>query len=143
TATCIELDVVAVDVAQQSPIVFSHHDTPDCGVVQAVIASAALPFAFKIPAFHAPNFERPHLVCDGGVWSNFPRFVFTDTSFRKLRRGGEDVSVPVVGFVLDESDRSRQEADWRNLKWEPRREKLEKQPGKLWDRLAFSPLPYP
>jgi predicted acylesterase/phospholipase RssA len=142
-ATHIELNVVAVDVAQQSPIVFSHHDTPECGVVQAVIASAALPGAFKIPAFHAPSFERPHLVCDGGVWSNFPRFVFTDASFRKLRRGDEAVSVPVVGFVLDESDKPRDEADWGNLKWEPKRETLEKQPGKLWDRLAFSPLPYP
>lgn len=94
--TGIELHVVTVDLLTRRPMVFNYRKTPDEQVVPAVVASAAIPFVFD------SYLSRASLLVDGGVSTNFPRFVFNDPSFR-LEAGLDPVTAPVVGFLLDDS----------------------------------------
>jgi predicted acylesterase/phospholipase RssA len=104
-ATGIELYVVSVDVALRQPMVFSAMTTPELPVVPAVIASSAIPLAFR-PGRLKRSFEdgkvRVHRLMDGGVWANYPAFVFKDPSFRAHH---ELPAVPpesiTIGFTLD------------------------------------------
>jgi hypothetical protein len=41
-------------------------------------------------------------IVDGGVWTNFPKFVFDDAQFRRYHGLGEQPDLTVVGFLLDE-----------------------------------------
>lgn len=129
-ATGIELNIVAANVSQQSQIVFNHVLTPQIDVACAVLASCSIPGAFPpghliratpnhdapagfVQAFIDENIgkhpkvrttDQPGLlretIVDGGVWANYPLFVFQDTSFRTWA-GLEPVTEPVVGFTLD------------------------------------------
>jgi predicted acylesterase/phospholipase RssA len=116
-ATGIELNVVAADLSLRRQIIFSHHQTPRCSVADAVAASSAIPFAFPsrllaIPVIRAKEEDKQektfvhHTIVDGGVWSNFPMFVFEDSCFRELY--GRDPRVigsdDVIGFLLDEGE---------------------------------------
>jgi hypothetical protein len=116
-ATGIELNVVAADLSLRRQIIFSHHQTPRCSVADAVAASSAIPFAFPsrllaVPVTRAEeegekeNTFVHHTIVDGGVWSNFPMFVFEDSCFRELY--GRDPYVigsdDVIGFLLDEGE---------------------------------------
>jgi predicted acylesterase/phospholipase RssA len=106
--TGVELNVIAVDLVRQRPVVFNHALTPHCQVADAVLASAAIPLAFESRSLLVPG-PTPDatptfgMIVDGGVISNFPLWVFTDRSFREWA-GLEQVpaSIPVVGFLLDE-----------------------------------------
>lgn len=104
-ATGIELNVVAADLTRGCQIVFSVWDTPSAQVSATVLASSAIPFAFpsqSLAVVYGTD-EYSHAVVDGGVWSNFPAFVFADSSFRLAQ--GRSAIVPedyVVGFLLDE-----------------------------------------
>ncbi len=100
--TEIELDVVAVDLNRQRLVVFNHELTPNCAVVDAVVASAAIPMAFEWMSLEVPGSPRG-IIVDGGVMSNFPRFVFTDASFRGWAEL-PPMTLPVIGFLLDEGD---------------------------------------
>ncbi len=99
--TKIELYVVAVDVASRQPIVFSAHTTPQLSVSRAVMASSAIPFAFRPGRLKFTNGEV-HRLMDGGMWANYPAFVFKDASFRVVH---ELPTLPVtsttVGFTLE------------------------------------------
>lgn len=104
-ATGIELNVVAADLSRGRQIVFSVWDTPGVQVADAVLASSSIPFVF------APRHLRVgtgggayvHTLVDGGVWSNFPMFVFTDASFRRASGRPELVAEDyIVGYLLDE-----------------------------------------
>lgn len=103
----IELNVVAVDVADRQPRVFSVHTTPTVSVTQAVLASSAIPMAFRparLEVQNSPTTTEVHRLMDGGVWANYPAFVFKDTSFRsfhELPALPEDSTT--VGFTLDSS----------------------------------------
>jgi Patatin-like phospholipase len=98
---------VAANVSLQRQMVFSHHETPHCQVSDAVMASCSLPFAFRNSDLVATNDQDHnkyvHTVVDGGVWSNFPIWIFTDAAFHDW---AERTDVPdvdgVVGFVLRE-----------------------------------------
>ena len=83
-ATGIELNVVAADVTRGCQLVFSVWDTPGAQAADAVLASSSIPFAFpsRSLAVSYGDATYSHTVVDGGVWSNFPMFVFTDPSFR-------------------------------------------------------------
>ncbi len=100
--TDIELDVVAVDLKRQHPVVFNYHLTPGIEVTSAVVASAAIPLAFE---WMPLRLRKPPLgiIVDGGVMSNYPAFVFKDPSFRRWAGlPAHPPHVPVVGFLLDE-----------------------------------------
>lgn len=106
-ATGIELNVVAANISLQRQMVFSHHETPSCQVSDAVMASASLPFAFRNSDLVAMNDDDGkqyiHTLVDGGVWSNFPIWIFTDDAFADWSERTEVPSVDgVVGFVLRE-----------------------------------------
>src|SRR5262245_51668692 len=116
-ATGIELNVVAADLSLRRQIIFSHHETPSCSVADAVTASSAIPFAFRsrllaIPVIRAKEEEKQkktfvhHTIVDGGVWSNFPMFIFEDSCFRELYKRDPHVvgSEEVIGFLLDEGE---------------------------------------
>ncbi|MCX6521492.1 MAG: patatin-like phospholipase family protein [Actinobacteria bacterium] len=117
----IELYVVAMDLANGLPIVFSRRSTPSVDVAGAVAASCAIPGAFPAGRgvwYDAEVGATVHQLVDGGVWANYPGFVFKDRSFRLWLRaaseardrwsGTEDrawdveCDRPVVGFVIGE-----------------------------------------
>ena len=95
-ATGIELNVVATDVSMGRQVVFDSLWTPQAAVSHAVMASAAIPGAFS----PEPLFVKvrksvdggddggiySHLIVDGGVWSNFPMFVFEDHGYSEWRK---------------------------------------------------------
>ena len=120
--TGVDLYVVAADISRQRPMVFHHRYTPRCQVADAIMASSSIPFVFdggmltsdgsKLVPDTAPRrtIDRRafRTVVDGGVWTNFPMFVFKDSAFQEymsrltdeapvLQRGG-----PVIGFMLHE-----------------------------------------
>jgi hypothetical protein len=103
-ATLIELEVVAVDLMRKCHCVFNYKTSPACAVADAVTASASIPFVFP-PArglrHSTPEYAYP--IVDGGVWTNFPTFVFDDKAFRTFHQLPEiDADVRIIGFLLDE-----------------------------------------
>jgi predicted acylesterase/phospholipase RssA len=108
-ATGIELNVVAADVTRSRQIVFNVWDTPRVQVTEAVLASSAIPLAFAPGHLEVPDGDRgtfTHTIVDGGVWANFPTFVFGDRSYRAYSKRPTDVAQDyVVGYLLaEESD---------------------------------------
>lgn len=106
-ATEIELNVVCADLSRGRQLVFSPWDTPGVPVADAVLASSSIPFAFapRYFAVHDGGGEWTHTLADGGVWANFPTFVFADRSFRIASGRNEQVAADyVVGYLLDEAD---------------------------------------
>lgn len=106
-ATGIELNVIATSLSLKDLAIFSHLDTPECSVADAVAASSSIPFAFEDSILEVEvDGERWHqTIVDGGVWANFPWFVYTDPHFRKLYERKPEVLPPesIIGFILDES----------------------------------------
>lgn len=97
------LYVVTTDLAERQPLVFSPITTPDAAVADAVLASCAIPVAF--PAQRMRIEDDVHRLADGGVWANYPHFVFTDEDFRDYHGlRNEEPPLRTVGFVLDEVD---------------------------------------
>ena len=108
-ATHIELNIIAADLSLRRQVVFSHLDTPNCAVADAVVASSAIPFAFRSRLLQVAQTDNGNAVChhtivDGGVWSNFPMFVFEDRAFRKhYHRVPESIEPnQILGFILAE-----------------------------------------
>jgi predicted acylesterase/phospholipase RssA len=99
--TGISLYVVTTDLATGQPLVFSPSLTPDASVADAVVASSAIPVAF--PAMRVRIGDEVHRLADGGVWANYPSFVFLDDDFRTCHGlPAVEASRPTVGFVLEE-----------------------------------------
>ena len=102
-ATGIELTVVAVDLIQRKHRIFCHTWTPHIQVADAVVASSSIPFALpaqRLAMEDDRSYGNP--VVDGGVWTNFPTFVFHDEQFRAHHGLPGIGNHPVVGFLLDE-----------------------------------------
>ena len=104
-ATGIELYVVAVDVALRQPMVFSAATTPDVPVAPAVVASSAIPLCIRPGRLQrrlADGETEVHRLMDGGVWANYPSFVFKDASFREHHQLPRSPAASVtIGFTLD------------------------------------------
>jgi predicted acylesterase/phospholipase RssA len=106
-ATDIELNIVAADLSLRCHAIFSHIDTPNCAVADAVVASSSIPFAFPSRLLQVPEGTTHEHVChhtivDGGVWANFPMFIFEDSAFRKFykREPVELGTEQILGFLL-------------------------------------------
>jgi predicted acylesterase/phospholipase RssA/tetratricopeptide (TPR) repeat protein len=118
--TGIELNVAAVDLSLKRQIVFSAWDTPDCEVAHAVLASASIPFVFAPAEFTTDdpggdnrNARFAHTVVDGGVWANFPMYIFTDRTFREVSGRAQDLGDEfVVGFVFEEETKDPEPSLW-------------------------------
>ncbi len=98
-ATGIELYVLAMDLANSHPMVFSRRTTPDVDVAGAVAASSAIPGAFPAGrgVFMSPaNGATVHALVDGGTWANYPSFVFQDRSFRTWLRATSEARTPTT-----------------------------------------------
>lgn len=109
-ATGIELIIVAADVSRGRQVVFSAFDSPGTQVAEAVLASSSIPFAFSPRELLVPRpaGARTHTVVDGGVWQNFPMFVYRDRSFRRWSGRPESIAEKqVVGYLLDENPEER------------------------------------
>jgi len=120
----IDLFIVAVDAVQRREAVFNHRLTPTIAVADAAVASAAIPVYF--PAGHLELDNEKAILFDGGVWSNFPTWVYKNESFRLAHPQLEHVGTrqeatradPVfLGFLLDEdpAHRKPKPALWRRL----------------------------
>ena len=106
-ATGIDLYVVGANASLQEQIVFHHETTPGCQVLDAVIASCAIPGAFRPGHLAVPAASGDlllHTVVDGGVWANFPIYVLTDQQFRDHVGLKAQAPKPVLGFILDEPE---------------------------------------
>ena len=105
-ATRIELNVVSTDLSLNAQIVFSYIDTPECAVADAVVASSSIPFAFASRLLQIEDGEElfHDTIVDGGVWSNFPMYIFEDKTFREFygRTPVELEPARILGFVLQE-----------------------------------------
>lgn len=123
-ATGIELYVVAADISRREPMVFHHRYTPQCQVADAVLASASIPFMFEGGLLTSEAFRLPRqpdappqsdrrvfrTIVDGGAWTNFPMFIFTDDTFNAYMESvlecphepGAKPDGPIVGFMLHE-----------------------------------------
>jgi predicted acylesterase/phospholipase RssA len=73
------LKVVASNLSDGNPVVFSAADTPTAHVLDAVVASAAFPFVFRPARLQLDGVTDDHLV-DGGLASNSPAFLFREES---------------------------------------------------------------
>ena len=95
------LYVVALDMATGQPVVFSPDITPHASVVDAVLASSAIPVAFPAQRLDVDGTVRR--LADGGVWANYPAFVFRDPDFRAEHPEIDDGADarPTLGFLLD------------------------------------------
>lgn len=117
-ATGIELNVVAANISLRRQQVFSYLDTPDCQVAEAVLASSSIPFAFESAQLAVPHDGSNqqtwhHTIVDGGVWANFPMFVFEDPVFRTANRRPERPAQDVViGFILKDDEADEDEPDF-------------------------------
>jgi len=115
-ATQIELNVVAADISMKRQLVLSHWSAGECLVADAVVASCSIPFAFPscilaVPEPQAGSQVFHHTVVDGGVWANFPIFIFEDAEFRKFDKRPVEVDhTKVIGFLLKETHDGSDEA---------------------------------
>ncbi len=108
--TGLELNIVATCLSLKTLVIFSHNDTPMCSVADAVVASASIPFAFEDSVLEVtyPNETTRkqevwhNTIVDGGVWSNFPFFIYDDQNFRTYYEREEITSDSIIGFILDE-----------------------------------------
>jgi predicted acylesterase/phospholipase RssA len=107
-ATGIELYIVSVDVALRQPVIFSAFTTPVMAVAQAAIASSAIPLAFRPGRleYQRANGELVvHRLMDGGVWANYPAFIFKDPSFRSYEELPElPADTVTIGFTLQHAE---------------------------------------
>lgn len=107
-ASDIELFIVATNLSLKRQIVFSHLATPACGVAEAAVASSSTPLVFESRLLRIPGRDgrvRHHTIVDGGLWENFPMFVFADASFRRVH-GAQPAEIDptdIIGFILDDS----------------------------------------
>lgn len=163
--TKIELNIVAADLSLKRQIIFSHNETPNCVVADAVIASSSIPFAFPSRLLQVPeesNGEKliyHHTIVDGGVWSNFPMFIFEDSAFRRFYNRQPEKIDPerILGFLLKEEDEqilSRAEEDKKEVEfveavpvrareWSQDRHTVGIDSSSLWSRVgawALSPF---
>ncbi len=105
-ATKIDLYIIATDLSLKRQMIFNHVETPNCSVADAVVASSSIPFAFPSHLLKVTKKEDEfyhHTMVDGGVWSNFPTFIFDDPAFRKHYGRERLDEAQVLGFLLDEA----------------------------------------
>ena len=67
---------------------FNHRLTPDVSVVEAVLASCAIPGAFPSGRLAVGGTPEPTVqrLVDGGTWANYPTFVFPRRLLRLMGR---------------------------------------------------------
>ncbi len=91
----IPLAILAADIDRGSVVVYSSYKNPEVSVMDAVRQSMSIPFVFE------PQGSKRQLV-DGGVFSNFPIWLFTkagDTYWDPTVVSDQRVK---IGFTLDE-----------------------------------------
>lgn len=92
----IPLAVIASDLETGSMVTYSALTQPDMEVAEAVRRSMSVPYVFQ------PRGPRRNLV-DGGLCSNFPLWLFSDSGRGLMPAvGGDDARVK-IGFQLDDS----------------------------------------
>lgn len=140
-ASGIGCHVVALDLATGNPVVFSGALTPSALVVEAVLASSAIPGALNagraaIQGTQPGDPIRVHHLIDGGAWANYPTFVFREPGFRawayqRIEDSGkgesseavhnlesDTTSAPLLGFVLDSPpERPMDVVELRGRRW--------------------------
>lgn len=91
-AGCLPLKIVASDITNRRPAIFSREDNEyGASVIDAIRASTSYPFAFE------PVFLNGRRLVDGGLSSNLPVFLFAE-EYRHTR-------IPAIAFDLVASPR--------------------------------------
>jgi predicted acylesterase/phospholipase RssA len=105
-ATGIRLTIVVLDTATGHPLPFCPQWSPELSVSTAAVASCSVPVVFPSrflevdPLTPGPEWRR---LADGGVFANFPSFVYEDPAFRRYYRlGPMPESSKTIGFVFSD-----------------------------------------
>ncbi len=105
-----DLSVVATDTTDRRLLVFNHRTTPDLPVVWAVRMSMSIPFYWQEVRWdgqwgkYLGRDMTGRTIVDGGVVSNFPLFLLTDSSDDEVVRlmgAQQGAGNPAIGFYLD------------------------------------------
>lgn len=86
-----DLKVISTDLETGRTVVFSHRDTPDSCVFQAIAASSTFPFLYE-----PSNIDDNYLV-DGGLSCNLPTHLFNTSEYKNL---------PIFAFDLYKNEPS-------------------------------------
>lgn len=70
------LFIVATNLSRHRAEVFSHKDTPDVAVADAVRMSMSIPIFFEALRFDGEKFGDGDYYVDGGLFDNFPMHIF-------------------------------------------------------------------
>lgn len=106
-ATGIRLTVVVLDTSSGRPLPFSEQWSPDMPVATAVCASSSIPVVFEPLTLEVnpSRGDRWRRLADGGIFANFPSFVYIDLDYRRFFGLGEiSAELRIVGFVLGEPE---------------------------------------
>lgn len=168
-ATGIELNVIAADLSLRRQMILNHKLTPECVVADAVVSSCSIPFAFpsrllqvaegkEIVNGEEKKIFSHHTIVDGGVWSNFPMFIYEDKAFRKFYGlNPEEIdSRHILGFLLKEADEetplkdkdvefveNNRKMEINAKEWLDKKKKNGLKPPSLWTRIfAWLLLPF-
>jgi NTE family protein len=102
-----ELYVIASDLSRRRSQVFSHRTSPDLPVARAVRASMSIPLFFEATWIDGGRFGdqggRQSLFVDGGIFANFPIWVFDRPPFVEV----EQVNRATLGLFLANLDAPR------------------------------------
>lgn len=134
----IELNVVAMDLARNEPIIFNWRLTPDFSIAEAVIASSAIPVAMpgrRVLVRRPGRTNQIHRLVDGGTWANYPAFIYRDPSLRSFFGLPELDEPNTLGFVIESTEYGRE----RGERLSP--SAADAPPGWAWPPAAPTPPP--
>jgi predicted acylesterase/phospholipase RssA len=96
----IPLSVAAADLRTRQLVTYSSGTHPDMPVAEAVRQSMSIPVAFE---------PREGYIVDGGVYSNFPAWMLSNSADYLWPEGTADPIRPKIGFALEDGHKTPSE----------------------------------
>jgi len=94
---CIPLAVIGANISTGEMEVYSTETTPDMEVAEGVRRSMSIPFVYQ------PRDSQTGVIVDGGLVSNFPLWLFTDSGNQHWPAASISNSRAKLGFVLEDT----------------------------------------
>jgi len=104
----VEVTFVVSDITARVPLYLNHRTAPNLPVSHAVRMSMSIPWIWQ-PAEWIKEYGlymgediTGHLLCDGGLISNFAIHLLLETTPKVVGIMGSMPAIPIIGFLLDE-----------------------------------------